>query len=72
MLIEEKLMLRLIGEGDDFGLDGGAVARTDALDLTVVEGGIREAAAKHLMGGFIGVYQRALALTQGTFHLRQI
>ena len=34
----EKLMLRLVGEGYDFGFYTGTITRSDALDLSVEKG----------------------------------
>ena len=40
--LQEKLVLRFVGEGDDFGLDAGAVTRSDALYLSVEKGRFRQ------------------------------
>ena len=69
---KEKLMLRLVGESHDFGLDGGAISRTDALNLSVVERRVGQPAAEHLMGGFGSVNRIAHALRQLAMHRREI
>ena len=58
-------MLGFVGEGDDFRFDAGAIARADALDLTVEEGRIRQTAAQHLVRGFVGKAAPAGQLLQG-------
>ena len=57
--LQEELVLRLVGEGDDFRLDAGAVARPDALDLPVEKGRIGQAAAQYLVRFLVGVARPA-------------
>jgi hypothetical protein len=48
-------VLVLIGEGHQLGLDAGAVARTYALYLAVVEGRVRQPSPQALVDGFVGI-----------------
>ena len=59
-------MLGLVGEGDDFGFDARAVTGTDALDLSVEKGRIRQSAPKNFMNFFVGIAGPALELFQLT------
>ncbi len=52
---EEKLMGQLVGKGDDFGLDGGTVARADGLDLATVHGRAMDVFANDAMSFRRGV-----------------
>ena len=58
-------MAVFVGEGDDLRLDAGAVARPDALYLSVVEGRAVEGFAQHRVARLVGVERVARELTQG-------
>ena len=58
-------MLVAIREGDDFCFDAGAIAWSDALDLSVVERRFRQSAAQHLVNVGIGLASPARKLRQG-------
>ena len=64
--LKEELMLCLFGEGDDFGLYRWAVARTNTLNLTVVERRVGQSFAEYPAGFGIRIYRIALALTEGS------
>ena len=70
--LQEKLVFGLVGERDNLGLDRGTVTRPYALDLPVVEGGIREAAAQYLVGALVGVDGETAALFKLPPYLRQV
>ena len=57
-------MLVFVRKGHELGLDGRTVARTDALDLTVVEWGVGQSAAERLVNITVGVACPARKLAQ--------
>ena len=58
-------MLIFVGEGDELGLDAGAVTRANALNLTIIERRIRQAFAEARMNSFVGVGDEAGKLRNG-------
>ena len=57
-------MLRLVGEGYDFGFYAGTITRSDALDLSVEKGRVGQTFAQYLVHLFVGKAGPALQLFQ--------
>ena len=59
-------MLVSFGEGNELRFYRRTIARTYRLNLSVIEWGVCQAAAKHLVNFFVGVYRPARQLFQST------
>ena len=57
-------MLLAVGEYDQFSLYAGAISRSDALDLSVVEGRIFKALAQRIVHLLVGIARPARKLLQ--------
>ena len=59
---DEQGVLRAVGEGNELGFYRRTVARSDALDLSVVERRVGQSAPEHLVHLFVGVASPARQL----------
>ena len=62
--LKEEHVLVSVGEGVEFGLDARAVARSDALNLSIEKGRVVESASKNLVHFLVGVADPARELLE--------
>ena len=70
--LDKQLVGRLVGKGDDLGLNAGAITWADAGDLTVIKRRLRQPFTQHVMHLLVGMHDPAGTLRQGRSDAGQI